>query len=106
MNGTDSIVKVDTGAADRESSTLTRVHRFSDVRYLVNDLNFVWPLTGLVVLELSNANGPAQRAPVRVAAHGAVSFDGTRYAQILTAGALTHRVDLSAKRLETTMPDR
>lgn len=106
MNGIDSIVKVDSGSADHESSTLTRVHRYSDVRYLVNDLNFVWPLTGLVVLELSNAIGPAQRTPIRVAAHGAVSFDGTQYAQILTAGALTHRVDLVAKRLETTMPER
>ncbi len=106
MNGSDSIVKVDLGATDRAPSTLTRVHRYSDVRYLVNDLKFVWPLTGLVVLELSNAVGPAQHAPVRLAAHGAVSFNGTRYAQILTTGALTHRVDLSAKRLETTMPDR
>lgn len=106
MNGTDSIVKVDTGGAERESSTLTRLHRYSDVRFLVNDPTFVRPLTGLVVLELSHAVGQAQRTPVRMAAHGAVSFDGTRYAQILTTGALMHRADLSAKRLETTMPDR
>jgi hypothetical protein len=106
MRGSDSIVTVDAGTADRASSTLTRVHRYNDVRYLPNNLNFVWPMTGLVVLELSNAVGAEQRAPVRLAAHGAVSFDGTRYAQILTTGGLTHRVDLSAKRLETTMPDR
>ncbi len=106
MNGADSIVKIDSGAADRVPSTLTRVHRYNDVRYLANNLDFVWPMTGLVVLELSHAVGAEQRAPLRLAAHGAVSFDGTRYAQILTTGGLTHRVDLSAKRLETTMPDR
>lgn len=106
MNGSDSIVRIDRGGTDRQSATLTRVHRYTDVRYLVNDLKFVWPLTGLVVLELQNASGRAQRAPVRLAAHGAVSFDGTQFAQILTTGALTHRVNLSARRLETTMPDR
>lgn len=106
VNGTDSIVKRDLGGTNREPSTLTRVHRYNSMRYLVNDLTLVWPITGLVVLELSHAVGPAQQAPARVAGHAAVSFDGTRYAQILTTGALMHRVDLSAKRLETTMPDR
>jgi hypothetical protein len=106
MNGSDSIVKVDPGAPGRERSTLIRVHRFNDVRYLVTDPTFVWPLTGLVVLELSNVVGPPTRGEVRTAGHAAVSFDGTRYAHVLTTGALSHRVDLQARLLETTLPDR
>jgi hypothetical protein len=106
MNGSDSIVKVDPGAHGRERSTLIRVHRFNDVRYLVTDPTFVWPLTGLVVLELSNVVGPPTRGEVRTAGHAAVSFDGTRYAHVLTTGALSHRVDLQARLLETTLPDR
>lgn len=106
VNGSDSIVRRDVGGAGRAPSTLTRVHRYNDLRYLVNDPTLVWPLTGLVVVELSHAVGPVQPTPLRMAAHAAVSFDGTRYAQILTTGALTHRVDLIAKRLETTMPER
>jgi hypothetical protein len=102
MNGVDSIVTVNAASA----STLTRVHRYSDVRYLPNDLHFIWPLTGLIVLELSNVVGAEPRGSVPLAAHGAVSFDGSQYAQILSTAALRYRVDLRAKRLETTMPER
>jgi hypothetical protein len=106
MNGTDSIVKIDRGAADRESSMLTRVHRYTDVRYLVKVAAFVYPMTGLVVLELSNVTGPLPHAQLRTASHAAVSFDGTGYAHVLTTNGLSHRVNLQAKLLETMMPDR
>ncbi len=106
MNGLDSIVKIDRGAAGREPTTLVRVHRYADVRYLVNDPRFLWPLTGIVVLELTNMVGKAQQRPVRTATHAAVSFDGTAFAHVLTTGALTHRVNLQAKLLETSIPDR
>ena len=106
MQGRDSIVRVTREVAGSAATTLTRVHRYSDVRYLLNDPAIVWPLTGLVMLELSNVVGPAPRSPTPLVGHGAVSFDGTSYAHVLTAGALTHRVNLRAKLLETTMPDR
>jgi hypothetical protein len=106
MQGTDSIVRVDRGGDGREPSTLTRVHRYSDVRYLVNDPAFVYPLTGLVVLELSNATGPMPHPFAHTASHAAVSFDGTGYANVLTTNGLTHRVNLQAKLLETIVPDR
>jgi hypothetical protein len=106
MQGTDSIVKITRANAGTDVSTLTRVHRYSDVRYLLNDPTLLWPITGLVTLELSNVIGPAPRAPAALAGHGAVSFDGTQYAHILTSGALTHRVNLQARLLETTMPAR
>ena len=106
MNGSDSIVTIDRGGAGRDAATLVRLHRYSDVRYDVNDPRFPWPLMGMVVLELSNTIGSAQSTPVPAATHGAVSFDGTAYAHVLTAGALTHRVNLQAKLLETTLPDR
>jgi hypothetical protein len=106
VHGTDSISTLDAGSTGREPSTLVRVHRYSDVRFLVNDPAFPWPMTGLVVLQLSHAVGAAQHAAPRLSGHGAVSFDGTKYARILTSDGLTHRVDLVARRLETTMPDR
>ena len=106
MNGTDSIVRVDAGAVGREPSTLTRVHRYSDVRYVVNDVKLMWPITGLVVLELSNAVGAARHPAVALASHAAVSFDGSSYAHILTTNGLMHRVNLRARLLETTMPER
>jgi hypothetical protein len=106
MNGRDSIVKVDSGDVAREASTLTRVHRYSDVLYHVKDSSLVWPLTGLVVLDLARSTGAAQSGSVRLASHGAVSFDGTQFARVITTGALTHRVDLKARVLETELPDR
>ena len=106
MSGTDSIVKRDAGGVGRDASTLVRVHRYTDVRYRVNDPKFIWPMTGLVVLELSHVIGTDRTAPARGASHAAVSFDGTPYAQVLTTGALMHRVNLQARRLETTVPDR
>jgi hypothetical protein len=106
MQGTDSIVKVTRATASTEASTLTRVHRYSDVRYLLNDPTLLWPITGLVTLELSNVTGPPPRTPTPLLGHGAVSFDGSPYAHILTSGALTHRVNLQSKLLETTMPVR
>lgn len=106
MNGLDSIVKVSLEAPDRVASTLVRVHRYADVRYLVNDPTFVWPMTGLVVLELLHKTGKAPHASTQVASHAAVSFDGTPFAQIITTGALSHRVNLQAKILETIMPAR
>lgn len=106
MNGTDSITKIDGGAAGRPASTVTRVHRFTDVRYLVNDPRFAWPLTGMVVLELSDVAGSTSPSTVRTATHAAVNFDGTAFAHIITSGALTHRVNLQARLFETTIPDR
>ncbi|MDZ7631962.1 MAG: hypothetical protein U5K74_11630 [Gemmatimonadaceae bacterium] len=106
MQGRDSIVRTTRAAAGMPASLLTRVRRYSDVRYLVNDPRFLWPLTGLVVLELSQAIGPTALVPSPVASHAAVSFDGTAAARVLTTGALMHRADLQAKRLETTMPER
>ena len=106
MSGSDSIVKSDVGAVGRLASTLTRVHRYSDVRYVVNDAKLVWPITGLVVLELSNAIGAAPHATPVLASHAAVSFDGSPFAHVLTTNGLSHRVNLPARLLETTMPDR
>ena len=106
MSGSDSIVRVDAGAVGREPSRLTRVHRYTDVRYVVNDVKLMWPITGLVVLELSNAVGAARQTAVVLASHAAVSFDGSPYAHILTTNGLTHRVNLRARLLETTMPER
>ncbi len=106
MAGLDSIVKVSQEAPGRTASTLVRVHRYADVRYLVNDPTFVWPLTGLVVLELSQVQSAAPHAAAPVASHAAVSFDGTPFARVITTGALSHRVNLQARVLETTMPDR
>ena len=106
MQGSDSIVKITRASVGIDASTLTRVHRYSDVRYLLNDPTLQWPITGLVTLELSNAVGAARRSPAPLLGHGAVSFNGTSFAHILTSGALTHRVNLQAKLLETTMPAR
>lgn len=106
MQGRDSIVTVDAGAAGRTPSTVIRLRRYADVRYLMNDPAFVYPITGLVLLELSHRAGSAPATPARLTGHAAVSFDGTAYAQILTAGALTHRANLQARVLETTMPER
>ncbi len=107
MNGSDSIVRLDTGAEGRAPTRITRVNRYTNVRYLVTDPKFIWPLTGLVVLELSNEIGEAAKGPAgRPTGHAAVSFDGTASAHIITTGALTHTADLAAKRLETVIPDR
>ncbi len=105
MNGIDSVVTTEIAIAGSKSVVRTSIRRYNDVRYLLNDPAFVWPMTGLVVLELSE-NAVPTRASVRPASHAAVSFDGTQYAHVLTTGALTHRVNMQAKRLETTMPDR
>ena len=106
MNGTDSIVRADAGAATRSATRLTRVNRYTDVRYLLTDTRFIWPLTGLVVLELSNEFGDRAQGPTLTAGHAAVSFDGTSQVHIITTGALLHTADLQAKRLDTTVPDR
>ena len=106
MSGTDTIVKRVTGGAGRAPSSLIRVRRYADVRYRLNDPTFTWPMTGLVVLELSHSVGAGNVALPHTASHAAVSFDGTSYAQVLTAGALSHRVNLQSRRLETTVPDR
>jgi hypothetical protein len=88
------------------SADSSRVHHCTEVRFLENDPRYVWPLTDLVVMELSNATGEAPQRALRTEQHAAVSFDGTRYAHVLTTDALVHRVDLQVKRLEATMPDR
>lgn len=106
MQGTDSIVTMTRATAGTEATTVTRVHRYSDVRCLVNDPAFVYPITGLVSLELSSVVGRAPRAAAPLLQHAAVSYDGTSYAHIITSGALTHRVNLRARLLETTMPAR
>ena len=106
MQGSDSIVKRTGATSGTAASVVTRVHRYSDVRYLVNDLTYIWPITGLVTLELSEATGVAPRTRVPLLGHAAVSYDGTPYAHILTSGALSHRVNLRARLLETTMPAR
>ncbi len=106
MTGTDSIVTSDTGAPGRAPSTVVRMHRYAAMRYLVNDPRFPWPLTGLVTLELSETPGASPRRLRPPSAHAAVSFDGTPTASIVTSGALTHRVHLRARVLETTLPDR
>lgn len=105
MNGRDSIVTTGRRIDGLLPDTVVRVHRYSDVRYLVNDPRFVWPLTGLVVLELRQG-GSAARPPLHGSAHAAVSFDGTPNARIVTTGAVSHRADLRALRLETTLPER
>ncbi len=106
MNGRDSIVTVDSGAPGREASRMVRIRHFTDVRYLVSDPRFIWPLTGLVILESSYTGGSSSQPLVRPTSHAAVAFDGTASAHIITSGSLTHRADLVAKLLETTMPDR
>lgn len=106
VNGTDSIVRIDAGAPGREPGTLVRVHRYTDLKYLLTDPRFVFPMTGLVVLDLSNVTGAGVQSPAHTATHAAVSFDGTHYAHVLTSSALTHRVNLQSKTLETTIPDR
>ena len=106
MHGSDSIVTRTPATAAAPASTVTRVHRYSDVRYLVADPTFQYPLTGLVSLELSDVVGHVPQTPPPLLQHAAVSYDGTSYAHILTSGALTHRVNLRAKLLETTMPAR
>jgi hypothetical protein len=106
MNGSDLIVRIDVGAAGREPSTLTRLHRYSDLRYVVNDPTLLWPITGMAVLELSNVLGATPRVPTAPAIHAAVSYDGSPFAHIATTNGLAHRVNLPAKVLETTMPDR
>lgn len=107
MQGTDSIVRVTVGDSGRPPTRITRLNRYTNVRYLVTDPRYVWPLTGLVVLELSNEIGAAALGPATpTAGHAAVSFDGTAQAHIITTGALTHTADLQSKRLETLIPDR
>lgn len=106
LQGSDSIVKHTRATAGAAESIVTRVHRYSDVRYLVNDLTYIWPITGLVTLELSDVEGTATRASALLTGHAAVSYDGTPYAHILTSGALTHRVNLRTRVFETTMPAR
>ncbi|MBC7841377.1 MAG: hypothetical protein H7099_03665 [Gemmatimonadaceae bacterium] len=106
MQGSDSIVTRTVATSGTPATIVTRVRRYSDVRYLVNDVTHIWPITGLVTLELSRVIGSAPRTPVPLLGHAAVSYDGTPYAHILTSGALTHRVNLRARSLETTMPDR
>lgn len=101
MSGTDSITRVDAGDAGRPGHTLTRVHRYANIQYLVNDPRFQYPLTGLVVTELTLTGAPRPVHDIE-----AMNFDGTNFAHVLTAGALTHRVDLKAKLLETQIPDR
>lgn len=106
MSGVDSVVRRVSIGPGREASTVVRVNRYADVRYRMNDPKFTWPMTGLVVLELSLVKGTDNDAPARTTSHAAVSFDGTRYAHVLTSGALTHRVNLQSRLLETTVPDR
>jgi hypothetical protein len=107
MQGSDSIVRVTVADSGREPTRITRVNRYTNVRYLVTDPRYVWPLTGLVVLELSNEIGKGALGPATpTAGHAAVSFDGTAQAHIITTGALTHTADLQGKRLETVIPDR
>ena len=106
MHGIDSIVTVDSRGTGREPSTLVRVHRYSAMRYLMNDPLLPFPLTGLVTLELSSTPGVATDPSQALAAHAAVSFDGSHVATIVTSGALTHRVDLRTRRLDSTLPDR
>ncbi len=106
MQGTDSIVTITRATSIAEGSKVTRVQRYSDVRYLVTDPTFQYPITGLVSLELSDVVGPAPRVAPPLIQHAAVSYDGTAYARIITSGALTHRVNLRARLLETTMPAR
>jgi hypothetical protein len=102
MNGVDSVLKVDGGTA----ATTTRVQQFHDVRYLENDPRFVWPITGLVTMEITTSIAQPQRPTTRASNHAAISFDGTHFAHVLTDGALTHRVNLKDRLLETTVPDR
>jgi hypothetical protein len=106
MYGRDSIVKRTPAAGAAPAEQLVRIRRYSDVRYLVNDPTLPWPLTGLVVLELSHVVGTPAAALAAPAGHAAVSFDGSAIAQILTTGAISHKVNLQARRLETTLPER
>lgn len=106
MQGSDSIVTRTPAIGIAKGSTVTRVHRYSDVRYLVSDPTFQYPITGLVSLELSDVPEPAPRMVPPLIQHAAVNYDGTAYAHILTSGALTHRVNLRSRLLETTMPAR
>ena len=106
MNGIDSVQRVNATPAGSAPFTVTSVNHYTDVKYLVNDPRFQWPLTGLVVADLSVTGPKVTRQAATMASHAAVNFDGTPYAHIITTGALTHRVDLQAKVLETTIPDR
>ena len=106
MQGTDSIVTRTPATTAAAASTVTRVHRYGDVRYLVTDPTFQYPITGLVSLELSDVAGLTPRAAPPLIQHAAVSYDGTAYAHIITSGALTHRVNLQKRLLETTLPAR
>lgn len=106
MQGSDTIVTKDAGTSTREPSTLTRVHHYSEVRFLLTDPRHLWPITGLVVLETPIPTATAARTPLQFEAHGAVSFNGTEYAQVLSNDGLTHRINLRTKRLDTSIPDR
>jgi hypothetical protein len=66
----------------------------------------MWPITGLTVLELSNVIGAAPRVPATPLIHAAVSFDGSHFAHIITTNGMSHRANLSAKMLETAVPER
>ncbi len=106
MQGTDSIVTVTHATSAADGSRVTRVRHYSDVRYLITDPTYQYPITGLVSLELSDVVGPTPRVTPPLIQHAAVSYDGTAYARIITSSALTHRVNLRARLLETTMPAR
>lgn len=106
MYGRDSIVKHTPAAGAAPAERLVRIRRYSDVRYMVNDPTLPWPLTGMVVLELSHVVGTPAATPAAPTGHAAVSFDGSAVAQILTTGAISHKVNLQARKLETTLPER
>ena len=77
------------------------------IDYFGLDVAFDRPsMAALVMLESSYTGGSMSQPLVRPTSYAAVSFDGTASAHIITSGSLTHRADLAAKLLETTMPDR
>ncbi len=69
MSGIDSLVKRDLGAPGRTGSLIVHVRRYADIRYRMNDPQFTWPMTGLVVLELSHAIGAGELSPPRATSH-------------------------------------
>jgi hypothetical protein len=106
MYGTDSLVRMTINVTGHDSSSIVQTNRYSDVRYRMNDTAFVWPMTGMVVNELAASYSTPVGQPMRLASHSALSFDGTRYARIITTNSLSHRVNLQTKVLETAIPDR
>jgi hypothetical protein len=103
MTGVDSLVQRTTAGGRATPGTLARIHRYEGVRYLPNDTTYVWPITGLVVMEEGMSND--DMLP-RTRYNAAVSFDGSPTATILTSGGLTHRADLKRRVLETVLPER